>query len=113
MITPEKQKHTLYQGATWEWTYIVTDEDKVPLNLTGCTAKLMAREDVEDATTVISVDVVISPLVGEVTFTITPAMTTSGTWTAATFDVELYFIGERVEKLAVGSMKLVREVTRP
>ena len=112
MITPEKQKHTLYQGATWEWTYLVTDELKVPLDLTGCTAKLMARESIDDTTPVLDVDGVVVGADGKVTFTIPPTLTVTATWEQAVFDVELTFLGGRIEKLAVGQMKLVREVTR-
>lgn len=112
MITPEKQKHTLYQGATWEWTYLVTDEAKVPLDLTGCTASLMARESADDTVAVLDVAGVVTAVGGTVKFTIPPAMTVDATWEQAVFDAELYFLGGRIEKLAVGQMKLVREITR-
>jgi hypothetical protein len=113
MITPEKQKHTLYQGATWEWTYRVVDESKAVVDLSGCTASLMARENVEDTVKVIDVAGAVNGPAGEVTFVITPDMTTGKNWEQAVFDAELYFpASSRIEKLAVGSFKLVQEVTR-
>lgn len=112
MITPEKQKHTIYQGATWEWTYRVVDDAGAPVDLTGCTARLVARVDVADTTPVLDVTGAISNSEPEVTFTISPAMSQDKTWEQAGFDAELYFPGGRVEKLAIGSFKLIREFAR-
>lgn len=114
MIIPEKQKHTLYQGATWEWTYRVINDAKQIVNITGCTARMMLRENVDDTTPVVDVTGVVNGPAGEVTFTIPASAALVATWSVASFDAELYFDpSPRIEKLAIGSFKLVRETTRP
>lgn len=113
MIKPALETHDLYQGATWERLYEIEDGYGNPVDLTGCTAKLIARDTPDDVTKLLDIDGVVDQPGGTVYFKIPPTATVGQTWAKAGFDAELYWVDTtKVDKLALGTFKLVREFTR-
>jgi hypothetical protein len=115
MIEPKRQDFTLYQGATWEHTYSVVDDNGVKVPLTGCTARLQSREDVVDADPpLLDVTGMVNEPEGLVQFVITPEMTEGKVWEKIGFDAELYWPNPstRIDKLSYGTFKLIQEFTR-
>jgi len=115
MIEPKKQDFTLYQGATWEHTFVVLDgETGLPVDVTDCTATLQAREDVDDTVPVLNLTGEVGDSDGLIKFTVEPDMTVGEVWSAAGYDAELAWPSPstKVDKLGFGKFKLVREFTR-
>ena len=112
MIEPKKQDFTLFQGATWEHAFVVLNEvTLLPLDISGCTAKLQAREDVDDVTPVIDISGQIGGANGQVKFVIDPIMSEGKTWETSGYDAELTWPGGKKDKLGYGKFKLKREYT--
>lgn len=114
MIEPKKQDFNLFQGATWEHTFVVLDEaTNLPLDISGCTAKLQAREDIADNTAKIDIDGQIGGANGQVKFVIDPDMTEGEVWETAGYDAELTWPAPstKIDKLGYGKFKLIREYT--
>lgn len=120
MITPIKQKHTVYEGVTWKVVY----EVRLPNNadgtlgnivpLTGCTGRLVAKRLSSDVAKVIDVSGVFAPDAGQVEFSIPATTTVGGTWKVITFDAKLYWPdGVTVDILAFGTMTLDQTNTPP
>lgn len=120
MIVPIKEKHILYEGVTWEWVYQVNtppDDDNplgIPVNLSGCTGRLVAKKSNADTTKLIDVTASFSPTAGQVKFTIPATTTVGATWKVITFDAKLYWPdGVTIDILAYGSMTLDTTATPP
>lgn len=113
MIEPKKIDFILYQGATWEHTFVVLDlVTNLPKDITGCTAKLQAREEPDVASSVvINLDAQIGGVNGQIKFIIDPTMTEGQVWETVGYDAELLWPSTKKDKIAVGKFKLLREYT--
>lgn len=131
---------TIYQGATLEdvttWkvypypverrngkTYKVSDgtvaprSDMVPVDLTGCTARMHAREKIGDATALLTLTtenggIALGGAAGTITISMSAVATAALTWKSAVFDLELVFSTGAVRRLMAGSISVSFEVTR-
>jgi hypothetical protein len=117
MITPVKEKFTIFQGQTWVQAYRVWDSEdeavRQPVNITGCTARLVGRKKVSDADPpLVDIAGIILGPQGEVQFVFPDDQTAAATWAVIGFDSELYWPDGHTDKLSYGTMSLVKEYTR-
>lgn len=106
------------QGATfrepWTWS---TGTPPVLVNLTGCTARMQLRPDVDSLTlyhemTTENGGITIDGTAGTIVLFISDADTTNFGWTTAVYDLEIQFSNSTVVRLGSGSITLSKEVTQ-
>jgi hypothetical protein len=106
------------QGATFVYEITYKDpQTQLPINLTGHTARMQIRENVDSTTTIYSATtesgaIVIIGASGLVTLTIPAATTTAFQFKKAVFDIEIVSGSGVVTRLVKGTLVLDREVTR-
>ena len=106
---------TIEQGATFN--YVMTWKiDTVPVNLTGYTARLQARTDVGDTSTVLSLTssagITLGGSAGTITLDQTATQTALLTAGQFIYDLELVSGGGAVTRLLSGELTISGEVTR-
>jgi hypothetical protein len=107
---------TIEQGATFN-LLLTWKIDTVPVNLTGYTARLAARVDVEDTEVILSMTTVNGAITlggsaGTISLDQTATQTTllpAGTYV---YDLELITSGGTVTRLVQGELNISPEVTR-
>ena len=118
MTTPAKLKLTIYQGATFRkrltWS---AGTPAVPVDLTGCTARMQVRPEVESPTvllelTTASGGIALGGVAGTIELFVSDDASTLFTWTDGVWDLEIEFPGGDVRRLAQGSISVSPEVTR-
>ena len=106
---------TIEQGATFN-LLMTWKIDNVPVNLTGYTARLQARVDVEDTETILSLTTGAGITLGGAAGTITLDQTATQTALLPTgeyvYDLELQSSGGIVTRLLQGELNISAEVTR-
>lgn len=140
MTSPAKLKFTIYQGATFRkrltWqqypyptevrggvTYNKTTGapaslgDLQPIDLTGCTARIQVRPDIESATVLVELNttnggITLGGVVGTVDLYLTDEATADFAWTSGVWDLEITHPGGEVTRLAYGTVSVSPEVTR-
>lgn len=107
---------TIDQGATWSVVVTYKDSAGTPINLTGYTAAMQVRQqyssaDADLTLTSPSGGIVITPLTGVVTITMTAAQTAALEEGYYVYDVELTS-GSYKDRLIQGQLTVAPEVTR-
>jgi len=109
---------TCEQGATFTRTFTITDPDGDIVNLTGYTGRMQVRRDIDStATPLVELTtangrLVIVPLLGEITITLTPQLTAPITRDGV-YDLEIVNTNSGVVyRVLKGSFKIDKEVTR-
>ncbi len=108
------------QGATWTHTLIINQgsgEAAPPANLTGYTARMQIRAEVESASALIDLTIangriVITPAEGKIALTISAADTAALDFDVGVYDLELVSPTGHVDRVVQGKVTLSREVTR-
>ena len=87
-----------------------------PKDLTGWTARMQIRENIDDATEILELlsptDIAISTNDAKITITIAAAVTAALDFDEAVYDLELIAVGGEVTPLVEGTVTLCKEVTR-
>ena len=118
MTTPAKLKLTIYQGATFRkrltWS---AGTPAVPVDLTGCTARMQVRPEVESPMVLLELTtanggIALGGVAGTIELYVSDDASTLFTWTAGVWDLEIEFPGGDVRRLAQGSISVSPEVTR-
>lgn len=111
-----KLKLKIDQGATFikPFTWKAAG---VPVNMTGYTARMQMREELDADTTIIELTtenggISIEPLDGMFTLTMSDAQTKAMNFDTAIYDIELIAPDGTVTRILKGSVTLSREVTR-
>lgn len=140
MSTPGKVKLTIYQGSTfrktvtWKvWPYpievrngvayqastgsVAPQADLVPVDLTGCTARMHIRAKLADATTLMELTtenggITIGGTTGEIVLFVSDEDSSAEDWKSGVYDLEIVHPSGDVTRLIEGSISLVKEVTR-
>jgi hypothetical protein len=104
------------QGSTFQRVLFHKNADGTAINLTGYTARMQVRKFVNSADVTLSLTtengrLVIDPLLGKITMTISAADTTTLPVGCYVYDLELVS-GSFVKKLIYGGLHVVGEVTR-
>lgn len=106
------------QGATFN--YVLTwygDKNKTtPINLTGYTARMHVRTNIEDATPILELTtengrITLGGALGTITLLVSAADTAALSAGSAVYDLEL-ISGSVVKRIIEGSLVITREVTR-
>lgn len=108
---------TIEQGATFNPVLTWKDPSGVLINLTGYSARMHIREDIEDVAfiheaTTANGQIALGGAAGTITFNIPAATTEAFTFDDAVYDLELEDAGGAVTRLVEGSVFLSPEVTR-
>ena len=108
----------LEQGATWDTPFTWETSPNVPKDLTGWTARMHIRTEVDTPTTLMELTTTAGTLVvdgptGTTSLNVAPAVTAALTWTEGVYDLELVRGAElEVRRLVEGRVRLSPEVTR-
>lgn len=111
---------TVYKGATFskgfQWK---TGSSPVPVNLTGCTARMQIRKNVNDENILdtlttengkLSIEDAVN---GKVRINISAAASSAYTFTSGVYDLEIVFPSTgRIERIIEGCFSAIPEVTR-
>ena len=118
MTTPAKLKLKIIQGATFRKPLVWLAPDKTtPIDLTGCTARMQVRGEVESPTVLLELTtendgIVIDGPAGKLTLHLSPAATTAISWESGVWDLEVAHPNGDVTRLVQGSISVSPEVTR-
>lgn len=117
-MTATKLDISIEQGAKFEISIAVRNNDRTVKNLTGYSARMQIRADYSSIDVLLEAStddgtIDINAPGGIVTINIGADLTTPLTWTAAVYDVEIYTIDPtEVIRILEGSASLSLEVTR-
>jgi hypothetical protein len=110
---------TIYKGSTYskilQWK---TGESATPVNLTGCTARMQIRKNVNDSTILDSLTTenskleIFEPLNGKFKIKISSGTSSAYPFTSAVYDLEIIFTDGSVTRVIEGCVSAIPEVTR-
>jgi hypothetical protein len=111
---------TIEQGATFKRTLLLKQGDGASapaVNLTGYTARMQIRADVDSTTVLIALTtengrITITPLDGRLDLLISATDSAALAFEAGVHDLEIVSSGGEVTRLVQGKAKLSKEVTR-
>ncbi len=117
MTKPANLKLQIYQGATFRKRLRWLNPDQTPIDLTGCTARMQVREEVESTAVLLELttengSIVLGGTVGTVELLVDADTTAAITWDGGAWDLEIVHPGGEVTRLAQGSLCVSPEVTR-
>lgn len=116
-MTPGKLPQVIYQGATWKRVVRLSSRAG-PIDLTGATARMMIREKIVDAATIITLNadnaraVISDEENGEITLMIADEDTAALNFASGVYDLEIEYSNGTVDRVLYGAVKLSKEVTR-
>ena len=101
----------------WTWSTGETEASALPVNLTGCSAEMHIRDNVDSETILLTLSTANGRLVlGGIAGTIAPiiqsADTSLITWSKGVYDVRITFPSGNVEYLVGGPVAAIKKVTR-
>ena len=114
---PVSYNLVIYQGATFDQTFIWKDPSNNPINLAGYTARMMVRTAIDAATPFITLTtenggITLGGSAGTVVLTMTAVQTAAITETIGVYDLELVATGGVVTRFLQGTVTISKEVTR-
>lgn len=119
MTTPAKLKLTIYQGATFRkrLTWKGPLPAQTPIDLTGCTARMQVRPEVESSTVLLELTtanggITLGGVAGTIELFVSDDDSAAFTWQSGSWDLEIEFPGGDVRRLAQGTVNVSPEVTR-
>jgi hypothetical protein len=115
-ISPGQYPITIPQGASFSQQFTWRDENNNPVNLTGYTARLMARESYDSPSAFISLTtssgITLGGALGTITLSMSATQTAGLPATRGVYDLELVSSSGNVSRLLEGSLMVTPEVTR-
>ncbi|NBX03384.1 MAG: hypothetical protein EBR02_04870 [Alphaproteobacteria bacterium] len=116
-FSPGNYDLTIYQGATFSQILTWKDGSGELVNLTGYTARMMARESIDAASAFITMTtenggITLGGAAGTIALSISAANTAAITAQGGVYDLELVSGGGVVTRLLAGNVFINREVTR-
>lgn len=119
MTTPAKLKLTIYQGATFRkrLTWKGPLPTQTPIDLTGCTARMQVRPEIESATVLLELTtanggITLGGVAGTIELFVSDDASTLFTWLSGVWDLEIEFASGEVRRLVQGTVSVSPEVTR-
>ena len=108
---------TIEQGATLSRVLTYKDSAGSSINLTGFTARMSLRTDIEDSSAILSLTtengrIALGGGAGTITLTVSASDTAALTAGNGVYDLEIVSSGGVVTRLIEGSYTISREVTR-
>jgi hypothetical protein len=115
-ISPGNYDITIYQGATFTQQFTWKDQNGTAIDLTGYTARMMARTAVDNATPFISLatggGIALGGAAGTITLTMSDAQTAALAAQYGVYDLELIDGSGNVSRLLQGNLFVHKEITR-
>ena len=120
MTKPAKLKFTIYQGATFRKRLTWKAPDGTPIDLTGCTARMQVRSEVESDVVLLSLTtenggITLGGSAGTVNLYLGAVATAALAFEGGVFDLEIIHPGalpDDVTRLGQGYLNVSPEVTR-
>lgn len=119
MTTPAKLKFTIYQGATFRkrLTWTGPAPTYTPIDLTGCTARMQVRSEIESPAVLLSFTtenggIALGGALGTIDLELGDIASSAVAWDSGVFDIEIVHPGGDVTRVAQGSIGVSPEVTR-
>lgn len=117
-MTAFKLNLKIDQGATF--TKVVTwktGSPALPVNLTGCSARMQVRETLEATEKLLELTsenggITLGGALGTVALRVEADDTAAFTWSSGVYDLEIEFVGGTVRRLLAGTVTVSPEVTR-
>lgn len=118
MLTPAKRKLIIYKGATFNpgWTWKAAG---VPVDLTGCSARMQVREDVDAESVLLNLTtenggIILGGVAGTIDLWVGATETTEITWEGGVWALEIQYPSgpDNVDRLIEGSISVSPEVPR-
>lgn len=111
---------SIEQGATWRYALMAkqgTGVSAPALDLTGFTARMQLRGELQDATALLELStangrITLTPLAGRIDLVLTAVETAALNFDTAVYDLELVNASGEVTRLVKGNVTLTLEVTR-
>lgn len=105
------------KGATYRHTLFWKDKAKLPIDLTGATARMQIRDAIDSATVLLELStaintIIITPLEGKIELYIHSNQTTVLAGEGGVYDLELYLSNGDTVRLIQGEIAFSPEVTR-
>lgn len=104
------------QGSTFDVLLTWTDENAVPIDITGFSARMDIRDEIDDAAVILSLvsptDIVLGDAAGTIQLIIVDSVTEAFSFDDAVYDLELVSGGGVVRRILRGNITLSKEVTR-
>lgn len=105
------------KGATYRNTLYWKDSLNVPIDLTGCTAKLQVRDTIDTVIPSLELStlnggIIITSLLGKIDLYVTSDITTLLVGTGGVYDLEIYLANGDITRLIEGKVSYKAEVTR-
>ena len=115
-ISPGNYDITAYHGTTFSRVFTWKDENEAAVNLTGYTARMMARTSIDSTSPFITLTtenggIALGGAAGTITVTMTATETAALAVQTGVYDLEL-ITGSTVTRLLQGNLIVSREVTR-
>ena len=116
-ITPGNYDITIYQGTTYTQEFTWKDEADTLVNLTGYTARMMARTSVDMASPFLTLTtenggIALGGVAGTIAITMSDTDTSALSITSGVYDLELVDSLGKVSRLLQGNLFISAEVTR-
>lgn len=117
-MAAEKLKLLIEQGATFRKSLTwKTGTPAAPVDLTGCTARMQIRADLESTTPLITLTtensgITLGDEAGTIELYISDTDTADMTWTQGVYDLEVILANGDVRRLLYGTVVVTPEVTR-
>lgn len=116
-ITPGNYDITIYQGASFNQLLTWRDENNALVNLTGYTARMMARNAAGASSPFLTLTtenggIALGGAAGTITLSMTPAQTAALAPANGVYDLELASAGGTVTRLLQGSLFVSAEITK-
>jgi hypothetical protein len=105
------------KGATYRHTLFWKDKLKAPINLTGVTARMQVRDNIDSSVAILDLStsnggITITPLLGRIDIYVSSAVTTTLPGYGGVYDMELIFPTSDIIRLIEGTVNFIPEVTR-
>lgn len=116
-IEPGNYPLTIYQGATFNQRLIWQDDTQTPIDLTGYTARMMARASQADADPFLTLTtenggIALGGAAGTIDLYMSDTATAALTAPIGLYDLELESGGGDVTRILQGTLTISKEITR-
>lgn len=118
MTEPFKVPLVIYQGATLNEVFTwKAGKPAVPVNLTGCTARMQVRATIDATAVLLELTsalggILLGGVNGEITLFMNDTDTAAIDWFTGVYDLELTHSNGHVRRLMFGPVTVSKEVTR-
>lgn len=108
---------TVEKGATYRHSLFWKDSNNLPIDLTGCTARIQVRDSIDSPDVIIELSttnnrITIDPLLGRIDLYISATDTSNLVGVSGVYDMEIHFTTGDIVRLIEGRLTFKAEVTR-